>query len=424
MTYTHDQVAQAIIMEGQTARTSGTPETLHPVMTPLQIQIALATALVESNDTVYANPNVPESEQYPHDAEGTDHNSTGEFQQQPQWWGTVAEEMDPRLSAAMFYHQLDKDMTAHPGRAPGVYAQDVQGSAYPDRYAQRFNDAVAQYNRLTGQGPVADKRIDALLAVRPDFNEFPNWCTNGKSSNWQSRNGTRIDCLLVHTQEAAENDDNAALDLSNFLISTIGTGNPVSYHDSVRQASDGGVTVVNSVDTDYASWSVGNSNNRSINRCFAGSDASWTRAQWMTQAKAIDVMAYLMVLDALKYNIDPTHITFGPNYDGKSPPVVSDHRYCTDVLKDGNNHVDVGDNFPADIYGAAVLKYWAAANGTTPVVVVDPPHPVIPPAPTFEQWLSGASELDLLRYIAAQMGPGDPSWVAKGKTLRDKVFGV
>lgn len=418
MTYTPDQVAKAIITEGQTARTAGTPETLHPVMTPLQIQIALATALVETNDRVLANPNVPESESYPNDGDGTDHNSTGEFQQQPQWWGTVAEEMDPRLSAAMFYHQLDKDMTAHPGRAPGVYAQDVQGSAYPDRYVQRFNDGVAQYNRLIGPGIVADPRIAALLAVRPDFNEFPNWCDNSSS-----RGGTKIDCLLVHTQEGAENDDNAALDLSNFIKSSTGTTNPVSYHDSVHQASDGGVTVVNSVDTDDACWAVGNSNARSINRCFAGSDASWTRAQWMTQAKAIDVMAYLMVLDALKYDIDPTHITFGPNYDGKPPPVVSDHRYCTKVLQDGNTHTDVGDQFPADIYGAAILKYWQAANGTV-VSPIEPPHPVIPPAATFEQWLSGASELDLLRYIAAQMGPGDPAWASKGKTLRDKVFGV
>lgn len=428
MTYTPDQIGQAIILEGQTARTTGPDEVLHPVMTPLQIQIALATALVETNDRVLANPNVPESETYPNDGDGFDHLSTGEFQQQPQWWGTVAEEMDPRLSAAMFYNHLAKDMAAHPGRTPGTYAQDVQGSAYPDRYDQRFSDAVAQYNRLTGAPitmPTTDPRVTALLAVRPEFNEFANWCTNGSKSNWQSRNGTTIDCLLVHTQEGAEFDDNAALDLSNFLKNSIGSANPVSYHDSVHQASDGGVTVVNSVDTDNAAWAVGNSNDRSINRCFAGSDASWTRAQWMTQAKAIDVMAYLMVLDALKYNIVPTHITFGPNYDGKPPPVVSDHRYCTDVLRDGNTHVDVGDNFPADIYGAAIVKYWNAANATAPVVVVpDPPHPVIPPAATFDQWLSGASELDLLRYIAAQVGPGDPAWTSKGSTLRDKVFSL
>jgi hypothetical protein len=423
MTYTPDQIALDIINEGQVARVGGTPEVNHPVISPRGIQIALSTALVESNDRDLANPNVPESETYPNDGDGTDHASAGEFQQQYMWWGTVAEEMDPKLSAAMFYHHLAGMNYNDLSTSPGTFAQDVQQSAYPTRYDQHFNDAVAQYNRLT-EVVVTDPRMTALEAVRPDFNEFANWCQNASGHNWQSRSGTTIDCLAVHTQEGAENDDNAALDLSNFAISSIGGGNPVSYHDQVRQASDGGVTVVNSVDTDYACWAVGNSNDRSINRCFAGSDASWTRAQWMTQAKAIDVMAYLMVRDALKYNIIPTHITVGPNYDGKPPPVVSDHRYFTDVLRDGNTHVDVGDGFPDDIYGAAILKYWAAANSTTPVVVADPPHPVIPPAPTFDQWLSGASELDLLRYLAAQMGPGEAGWKSTGSTLRDKVFGV
>src|ERR1700761_638479 len=106
MAYTPDQVAQDIIAEGQTARTTGTPETLHPVITPRGIQIALSTAIVESNDRVLANPNVPESENYPNDGDGFDHDSAGAFQQQFMWWGTVAEEMNPRLSAAMFYHHL------------------------------------------------------------------------------------------------------------------------------------------------------------------------------------------------------------------------------------------------------------------------------------------------------------------------------
>lgn len=414
MTYTPDQVARAIIEEGRTARTTGTPETLHPVMTPLQIQIGLATAIVESGDRVLANPNVPESESFPNDGDGHDHLSTGEFQQQPQWWGTVAEEMDPKLSAAMFFNHLAKDMAAHPGRAPGVYAQDVQGSSFPDRYAQHMNEAVAQYNRLTGVPIVTDPRTAALEKVRPAFNEFPNWCNNSNS-----RGGTTIDCLLAHTQEGAEDDDNAALDLSNFLKSSEGGPNPVSYHDCVHQASDGGVTVVNSVDTDLSAWAVGNSNARSINRCFAGSAASWSRAQWLSQSKAIDVMAYLMVRDAIKYNIVPTHITFGPNYDGKPPPVVSDHRYCTKVLKDGNTHVDVGDNFPADIYGAAVLKYWAAANGA----VVPQVPPVIAP-PAVKRWPKDFSDRELLEWIVAQLGDGDPTWPSKGMSLRDKLWSL
>jgi hypothetical protein len=220
-----------------------------------------------------------------------------------------------------------------------------------------------------------DPRLTALQAARPDFNEFANWCPNN-----ESRQGTTIDALLVHTQEGAENDDNAALDLSNFCNASANTNNPVSYHYAAHQASDGGVTIVDMVDTNDACWAVGNSNLRSINYCFAGSDASWSREQWLTQSKAIDVVAYLVVQDAIKYGIDPSaHITFGPNYDGKPPPVVSDHRYCTDVLQDGNTHVDVGDNFLADLYKTSILKYWAAANQGAQTPAPDPAPRAPPP---------------------------------------------
>lgn len=292
-----------------------------------------------------------------------------------------------------------------------------------------------KYWPTTGGTPVStptsaqDPRLTALQAARPDFNEFANWCPNN-----ESRDGTTIDALLVHTQEGAENDDNAALDLSNFCIASADTNNPVSYHRAVRQASDGGVTVVNMVDLSVACWAVGNSNLRSINSCFAGSDAAWTRTQWLTQSKAIDVMAYLTVRDAITVGMDPTRITFGaPNGTGYNldPPVVSDHRYCTDYLKDGNTHVDVGDNFPADLYKASILKYWAAANQEAPTPAPPPvvtPPVVTPPADDplvqFNQWVAGATDRQLLEYITRQIGPGDPAWESKDKTLRDKVFGV
>jgi LysM repeat protein len=151
MTYTPDEVARDIITEGQNARTDGTPETLHDVITPRGIQIALATAIVESGDRVLANPNVPESENFPNDGDGFDHSSAGPFQQQHNFgWGTVAEEMDPRLSAAMFYNHLANLDYNDPNTSPGTFAQDVQGSAFPDRYDQHFDEAVAQYNRLIG----------------------------------------------------------------------------------------------------------------------------------------------------------------------------------------------------------------------------------------------------------------------------------
>jgi N-acetyl-anhydromuramyl-L-alanine amidase AmpD len=202
--------------------------------------------------------------------------------------------------------------------------------------------------------------------VRPDFNEYSNW-----SRNHQGRDGTTIDLWLIHTEEGNSNADG----LARFLRSTEGTDNPRSYHYTISEDyTDHGVTVVDVVDTDYAAWAVGNSNDRSINLCFAGSWAAWSREQWMRQSRAIDVAAYLCVQDCTKYSINPKVIA--PPYNS-DPPGISDHRYCTQYLKDGNTHTDVGDNFPWDFFGQRVA-FWTTAEPIEQVPGAQPPTPVGP----------------------------------------------
>lgn len=236
------------------------------------------------------------------------------------------------------------------------------------------SDMPYEYNPLKKQDVMA--RLKSALppgvppppspanSSRPDFNEYPNWSTNR-----QNRGGRKIDLVLLHTQEGPGNADS----LARFLRSTEGGSNPVSYHYTVSEAADGGVTVVDVVDTDLASYSVGNSNNRSINVCFAGSRAAWTRQQWLAQSRAIDVAAYLAVQDCKKYGI-PTKV-LAPPY-ASAPPGISDHRYCTRYLKDGNDHTDVGDNFPWDLFAASVSKYAGTAPtpapGPAPVDLLGP----------------------------------------------------
>jgi len=122
-------------------------------ITPRGIQIALATALVESNLKVYANQRVPASMALPHDDVGSDAYSVGIFQQQVRdtgngwWWGDAATCMGVESSAGLFYDRLSR-LDYNGRNSPGSYAQDVQDSDYPDRYDGRFNDAVAIYNRL------------------------------------------------------------------------------------------------------------------------------------------------------------------------------------------------------------------------------------------------------------------------------------
>lgn len=154
-------------------------------ITPRGNKIALSVGLVETTDLkVYANSNVPESlaknpdgtDVYPHDAVGSDHLSVGIFQQQPNW-GSLADRMDPTRSATLFFTcdngpgtrgltkirdrtsgsdgpLYDYNDTSH---TPGFYAQKVQGSAFPDRYDQRFADAEALYNQLLMIQPPPDE---------------------------------------------------------------------------------------------------------------------------------------------------------------------------------------------------------------------------------------------------------------------------
>lgn len=240
-----------------------------------------------------------------------------------------------------------------------------------------------KYWPTDGGQPVPDNR--------PDFNEYPMW-----SPNNSSRGGTKVDAFFLHTQEGAGNADSLAKYLQ---------GNQVSYHYTISEdPNDHGVTVVDVVDTDDASWSVLSANSRSINLCFAGSRASWSRADWLKQSRAIDVAAYLAVQDCKKYGI-PTKVVPPPYTD--RIPGISDHRYVTQVLKDGT-HTDVGDNFPWDVFTAAVNKY---ATGTvTPPVVVPPTQPGNP-----------RTDRQLLEEIWDQLrGPGGKGWPQLGgKSLVD-----
>jgi len=105
-------------------------------------EVAIATAIVESNIRVYANSKVSESYKYPHDAVGSDHDSVGIFQQRPIYWGSVKDCMDPKTSAGKFYTALKK-VSGWQSVSIGTAAQKVQISAYPLRYDQQASKAIA-----------------------------------------------------------------------------------------------------------------------------------------------------------------------------------------------------------------------------------------------------------------------------------------
>ncbi|MCZ7379822.1 peptidase M23 [Micromonospora sp. WMMC250] len=107
--------------------------------------IAVATAMQESNLYNYASGVLPESQNYPHQAIGWDHDSVGLFQQRPSTgWGAVRDLMKPEYATRQFLSAL----LAIPGWQDlplTVAAQSVQVSAFGWLYAQhewRANQVV------------------------------------------------------------------------------------------------------------------------------------------------------------------------------------------------------------------------------------------------------------------------------------------
>lgn len=139
---------------------------------------ALDTAAVESGFHVWASLSDPPSltapaSDGPPSTNGGygDHGSLGVFQQQTQEptmsnpygaatanWGTWEQLMDPATSADLFYSAL-MTKTRNGVRIiesisePGVLAQTVQVSAFPDRYAQKDAESKAIFASITGREP-------------------------------------------------------------------------------------------------------------------------------------------------------------------------------------------------------------------------------------------------------------------------------
>jgi hypothetical protein len=111
--------------------------------------VAVATSMQETNLRNLANTGLPESENLPNDGTGYDHDSVGLFQQRPaSGWGSVDELMDPDTSARKFYQALE-DVPGWEDMPVTVAAQTVQGSAFPDAYAQHQDEAEAVVDSVT-----------------------------------------------------------------------------------------------------------------------------------------------------------------------------------------------------------------------------------------------------------------------------------
>lgn len=179
------------------------------------------------------------------------------------------------------------------------------------------------------------------MPTPPKFTEIDRM---GPSSN--GRGGARVRYFLLHTEEGNSSAESLAEYLNN-------PAHDASYHYALR-----GGTLVDVVNTDLASWSVGDANSYTINLCFAGSRASWSRAQWLERDNDLRIAAYIAVQDGRKYGFSTAWLGSGGRYKPAAQG-VSDHQYVTDIIGWGS-HTDVGAGFPGDVFE----KYLAEYSGT------------------------------------------------------------
>lgn len=211
---------------------------------------------------------------------------------------------------------------------------------------RRLLDAAAYPGAATPK-PAPQPEGGGTVATKPAYTE-----TVRLSNAGSSRRGAAVRNLLLHTEEGNSSAANLAAYCSN-------PANNASYHYIVR---DG--VVYSIVDTDLASWSVLDANPYTINLCFAGSRASFTREQWLARRNDIRIAAWLLVQDAKKYRVATDVIA--PPYKVRNG--LSDHKYVTQALGIGS-HTDVGNNFPWDVFAADVREFTTGA----PAVPAPPP---------------------------------------------------
>jgi hypothetical protein len=150
----HTQLGRAATIIGVGARTTGVGTN--------GVLIALMAALTESDLRMLSNTTAyPDSGNYPHDGDGSDHDSLGLFQMRPTaGWGSVAHLMDPNYQAAAFYggptgpnRPAPRGLLDIPNWnaiSLGAAAQTVEVSAFPGRYAAFEPVARTILRALTG----------------------------------------------------------------------------------------------------------------------------------------------------------------------------------------------------------------------------------------------------------------------------------
>ncbi|MDV7195753.1 N-acetylmuramoyl-L-alanine amidase [Mycolicibacterium fortuitum] len=166
-----------------------------------------------------ANRLVPATFGFPHDSESDDNRSSGYFQQQPgpngeAWWGTPEDMMTLSRAANTFLERLAADYgrAANNPALAGQFAQLVQSSAYPERYAEKWGEAWDVLRRALSETPttpevpmpVSGDPVWLEDVLRPALGgrlrTLPGWKTDGIGGTM----GQIWGVIWHHTGNAAE----------------------------------------------------------------------------------------------------------------------------------------------------------------------------------------------------------------------------
>ncbi|GAA1996461.1 M23 family metallopeptidase [Microbacterium pumilum] len=164
------------------------------------VVVAIMAALTESTLQMLANSTAyPESTAYPNDGDGSDHDSLGLFQMRPDaGWGIVAELMDASYQARAFFGGPTGPTGGSPGGLldiagwhsldPGVAAQAVEVSAYPDRYQNYQPVAEAILRALIARSSSVGAREDPRVpeTTRVVFPLPPGTYNDTSSFGWRT----------------------------------------------------------------------------------------------------------------------------------------------------------------------------------------------------------------------------------------------
>ncbi|MFE5291395.1 M23 family metallopeptidase [Isoptericola sp. NPDC056618] len=223
------------------------------------LMVALMAALTESRLLMYANTAAyPESASFPHDADGSDHDSLGIFQMRPAaGWGTVADLMDPEYQARAFFGGPSgpnggspRGLLDIPGWASlpkGAAAQAVEVSAYPARYAvwepaaRQILAALTSGQAAPSPGTTSPAPGDALPSVTTTVFPLPvgTWT---RTSGYGMRRNPVLGVRRLHAGvDLAAPADTAVLATAAGQVAYAGSSGGLGNHVVLEHRVDGRV---------------------------------------------------------------------------------------------------------------------------------------------------------------------------------------